>query len=140
MQSENGVFARRESQALDGVELLRTLAMRNEGVDHDVADKMNLVCRNAFAEKIIFSGGFRRKEPFRYRVRENSVDLFGHLTVPRTKSGLDVCNRDVELHGSKCRGNRRIDIPHDEHDVRLPFDQQVFDLHEDLSRLVAVGP
>src|SRR2546426_154471 len=47
-------------------------------VDHDVADKMNLVRRDSFPEKIVPAALLGDEEEVRDRVAQHSVDLFGH--------------------------------------------------------------
>src|SRR2546425_8475579 len=74
-----------------------------EGVDHDVADDVDLVSGDPFTEKIFPTALLRDEEPVGDRIRQQAVDLLRHGAVEASKSGLHVRHRNPELD----RGDRR---------------------------------
>src|SRR5271166_6567596 len=99
MQGNEGVWKRQ----IGGKAGLSLWKQADEGVDHDVADEVNLFAIDAFAEEILVTVGRWREEQIGELVGEQAVDFFRHGAVAGAQSGLDVADGYSEL-GANQRG------------------------------------
>ena len=64
-------------------------------------------------------------------VGQPPVQLLGHRRVEAAQSGLDVGDRDRELCGRECCGDRRVDVAGDDDEVGLLALEETGDSAED---------
>jgi hypothetical protein len=60
-------------------------------------------------------------------VGDDAVDLLGHRAVEGAQARLQVGDRDGELDGDERRGERRVDVAGDDHEIRALLDQDGLD-------------
>jgi hypothetical protein len=107
----------------------------HQGVDHDVADQVDLLPGDALALQIPRTARLGAEEQVADRVREDPVDLLGHAAVEAAQAGLDVHQRDAQLHGDQAAGDRAVHVAHHEHGVRPVLEQHRLEALHDLGRL-----
>src|SRR5215470_6876196 len=78
----------------------------DEGVDHNIADAVNLFRRNSFSLKIDVTIFGRSKEQVRELVGEKAVDFLRHGAIKGAQPGLDMTDAGAEL-GAYHRGCNR---------------------------------
>ena len=88
-----------------------------QGVDHDVADEVDFLGRDALPEEVRSAALLRDEQEVRDGVRQEPVDLLGHTPVEGTEPGLDVGDGDVKLHRREGGGQRGVHVAHDQHEV-----------------------
>ena len=67
-----------------------------EGIDHDVADHVNLPSVDTLSQQVLAPALFRDEQVVRDGVGQQAIDLFGHRPVKAAKPGLDVGDRDPQ--------------------------------------------
>src|SRR5580658_7775711 len=110
----------------------------HERVDHDVADKENLLCGDALALEILISVWRWCEEQVGELIGNKPVDLLRHLAIEGPQSRLHMSDADSKLCADQRGGNRRIDVPIDKHNIRLAREDHRLELGHDRSRLLRV--
>ena len=91
----------------------------DQGIDHDVADELDLLPGDAFPEQVfvgVLRGG---QEQVGQGVGHQAVDLLRHGPVEAAQAGLDVGDPDAHLGADQGAGHRRVDVPDDDDPIRL---------------------
>jgi hypothetical protein len=88
-----------------------------EGVDHDIADHVDLVGADALVQEVLVGVGRWCPEHIDDRVRHHTVDLLGHPSVTAPEPGLQMHHRNPELRPHHRAGGRRVDVAHDDNPV-----------------------
>jgi len=139
-QVERRVHARWAVEGDDRVRMLgvkfeaaedrRLLPARAEGlqsVDHEVADEVNLLWRDAFSEQVLPSALLRHEEEVGDGIREQAVDLLRHGAVEASQPGLHVSHRNPKLYGGDGGSRRGVHVAHHEHQIRTDRIQDRFE-------------
>src|SRR5882672_3039831 len=107
-----------EIQAPARVRSFDFCAQHLERVDHDVADAVDLVCRDALGQQVgvCIPGG--RPQKIADRIGYEAIDLLGHAPVAAAQAGLQVHDRDPQLRPNHGAGGGRIDVAHHHNGVR----------------------
>jgi len=92
--------------------------IRQQAVDHHVANELNPLRPNPFPFQIRKCAALRRIQDIRNLVGENAIDLFGHPAIIAAQAGLYVYDRNMSLHRNQRAGNGRIDIA--DHELTSP--------------------
>ncbi len=82
--------------------------MPPQGIDHQVANHVNPLGRNPFAQQIAPSAFFRHQKQVRNGISGHTINFLRDGSVETAQPGFIVDNRDAELTGRQCRRNRRI--------------------------------
>ena len=139
MQGEECVAAGLEIEPLESIHLLGAIVARAQGVDHDVADPVDLLLVDTFPSQVRVAGRFGGEAPGREGVGHQPVDLLRHRAVARAQARLDVGDGDQQLGGSQAGSKCRVHVPDQEQGVGALLDQQILDAHEYLGGLDGVG-
>jgi len=116
----------------------RDRQLREETVDHHVADQADLRVVYSFALQVRYTAWLGYQKQVRHGVGEQPVDLLWHRAVEAAKSCLDVRHRNAELDGSQRAGNRAVDISEHHSPVRPPLHQVRLVSLDDARRLDAM--
>lgn len=119
--------------------LLQTVDIREQGVDHGVADEEDAVFSDAALAQVVVGELAGREEPVSDRIGDEPVDLLGHAPVVGADARLDMRDLDVELLRGNGAGHRRGDIADNEAEVARGFEQQLFVADHDLRRLLGLS-
>ena len=92
----------------------RQRPVRQERVDHHVADEMGARRIDALAREVVMSRALGRVEQIRDLVGQHPVDLLRHRAVETSQPRLHVRHRHALLHRDQRAGERRIDVADDE--------------------------
>ena len=107
----NGVARAVEAQRSRQRRARRTSpSVRQQRVDHHVADQLDPVGRRALGEQVVDRVGGRGEEQIGERVGHEPVDLLGHRPVTAAQPRLDVGDRHAELGRTSGAGDRRVDV------------------------------
>ena len=87
----------------------------HQGVNHDVADQVDLGRRDPFAAEVFV--GVRRggQQEIGDGVGDEAVDFLGHGAVEAAQAGFDVGHLDAQLGGDQRAGHGGVDVA-DDHD------------------------
>ena len=91
----------------------RTVAIRDQRVDHRVADHVDAGRVDALAQQVVAGTIGGREVQVGDRVGDQPVDLLGHLPGPGSQSALHVGDRHLRVLGGDRRGRGRVHIPDD---------------------------
>src|SRR5690606_10509819 len=109
------------------------------GVDHDVADQVDLVFGYTLAQQILICVGRRRPEYVGNGVCDESVDFLGHSPVTTSQTGFEVDDRDPQLganHGARGGG---IDVANYDDPVRSLLHADLFISDHNAAGLFSMG-
>ncbi len=84
--------------------------LREQRIDHRVADEPDPVRRDASRPKQVLRLRARREVQIGQEVTDDAVDLLGHRAVERAQPGLDVGARHAELGRHEARRERAVDV------------------------------
>src|SRR5436309_733787 len=139
MQRQDRVALSVEWQPVEDGRGLPARLERQQRVDHDIADEMDLRGRDALPKKVdpgVFLGD---EEQIRDGVREQAVDFFRHRPVEAAEPRLDVDEREAELDGGDGGGQGGVHVADAEYECGpYPGQQRLQTLH-DLRSLDGVG-
>ena len=138
VQGDQAVLAWSQVEALPRGPSLCSLAVREQRVDHDVADEMDLVCPVALPLEVLHGIGRRSEEEVAHPVGDDPVDLLGHAPVSAAEARFDVSNEQAALGADQRAGERGVDIAHDDDGVALDLAEQVLESDEHLGGLFGV--
>ena len=113
-------------------------AVLHQGVDHHVADQMDLLVGHPLAPQVARPALLGAEEQIADRVGQDPVDLLGHAAVEAAQAGLDVHQRDAQLHGDQAAGDRAVHVAHHQHRVRPVLEQHRLEALHDLGGLLRV--
>ena len=111
------------------------LAIGYEGVDHYIADEVNPVRTYALIGQAINAGLLGDEEQVAYAVCQDSVDLFGHLSVETSQAGFDVNEFYAEFNRNKSACDRAVYIADDENVIGFEIEHYRFEAFHYLSGL-----
>ena len=114
------------------------LEMRQQRVDHRVADEVDPPGRRPGGDEVVDTLGACHEQELREEVRDPPVDLLGHRVVEGSKAGLDVGHRQIDLRRHERRGNGRIDVAVDHRERRPDLRECPLEGHHDRGRLGGV--
>ena len=106
MQGHHGVAARLQTQFTACIGRLDRLAQHLEGVDHDIADAIDLRGRYAFGYQILIAVLGWRPQDIRDGIGDKAIDFFGHAAVATAEASLEMHDRDPEFRPDHCAGGR----------------------------------
>lgn len=109
-----------------------------QGVDHRVADEVDLVGVGALVAQVADRVGARREEQVRELVGDEAVDLLGHRHVEGAQAGLDVGEGDAELARHEGSGHGGVDVAVDDDEVGAALGEELLEGDHHLGRLGAV--
>ena len=112
--------------------------MREDGVDHRVADEVRQFEVDAFAREVAERALGVDEEDAAQVVGEHTVVLFRHPVVVAAQAGFEVRDRDLQLHRGKRPCERRVDVAGDDDHVGTSLEQHLLDPDESLRGLLAV--
>ena len=136
---QEDVFALCDAVALRRREAPGSIAVRQQRVDHHVADEMDALVRDPFTPQVVVRRMFSSEQQVGQVIGQHPVDLFGHASVEASEAGFDVGDGDPQLCRHQSAGQRRIDISDDEHEIRAPIEQDRFEGGHDRGRLLRVA-
>ena len=97
-----------------------------KGVNHGVADEVDLVVRDPFLAKVFDSALFGDKQQVGQMVGDDAVDLFRHAAIEGTKTRFDVSDQRPGSTGvignlgcNESAGDCRVNVADDDQQVRL---------------------
>ena len=117
MQGEDRERAAGQAQPLDDRRGAPAHPRRQQGVGHDVADEVDLLRCGAFAQEVGAGSLLGDEQDVGHGVGEHAVDLFRHRAIEAAQAGLDVDDRDAELHGGEGGGQRGVHVADDQHGI-----------------------
>src|SRR5438552_2849204 len=118
VKREDEVPARPQSEPRKDVRFLcRDREVLGQGIDHAVPDHVD-ARRDVLLSQVLLRRRRRREKQVRQLVRDDSVDLLGHLLVERPDAGFDVLERAVLLPGEEGPGDGRVRVAVDDDEVR----------------------
>ena len=138
MERRHGV-ALGDAEARPDRSRVEAVEMRQQGVDHGVADQVHPLGRDALVRQVVDGLRAGHEQQVRQDVRHPSVDLLGHRHIEAPQAGLHVGYRDEQLGAHEGRGKGRVDIPvHDDHG-RPVGHELVLQCREQCAGLVALA-
>src|SRR5581483_10772011 len=138
VQRDERVLAFGEPVGAPRLARARDAEMREQRVDHRVADAMNACLVDPLAREIRVRARRVRQQERAQVVREQPVVLLRHRRVEAAEARLDVRDRDVELRRGEGAGERRVDVAGDDDERRLPVEQHLLDADEGPGRLLGM--
>ena len=139
VQRQQGVFAFPDAVSGRRGEPARPLPVREQRVDHHVADQVDTLVGNPFPPQVLERRGFGREEIVRQMIGQHAVDLFGHAPVEASEAGLDVCDREAHLRSHQRARQGRVDVAHDDDEIGRPILQHLFEPHHDRRCLLGMA-
>src|ERR1700676_3004265 len=98
----------------------------DERIDHHVADPVDFLEGNAFAQKVDVAIFRRSKQHIGKPVGDNAVNLFRHSVIERTQSGLDVGYPNHQFRTHQSGSYRGIHVSVDQDHVRFALQNHRF--------------
>ena len=114
--------------------------MRQQRVDHRVADEVDPPGRRPDSNEVVDTLGARHEQELREEVRHPPVDLLGHRVVEGPQAGLDVSHRQTQLRRHERRGNGRVDVAIHHRERRPDLREGPLEGDHDRGRLGGVRP
>ena len=96
----------------------RPTEVGHQGVDHDVADEVDLIFAISLGPQVVHRIWRRRKEVVADPVGDHPIYLFGHRPVAAAQPGFDVGDVRPGLGCNKRTRDSRIDVADDDDEVR----------------------
>ena len=112
MESDHAIRTWLQSQLLEHTQRFDSRQLPHQGIDHDVADQMNLPIVVAFPSQVFDSGGFGHQQHVAERVGHDPVDLFWHGPVETAQTRFHMRHGYAEFGGGQRRCHRRVDVAH----------------------------
>jgi hypothetical protein len=128
-----------EALRLAGARRLDPVPEHLEGVDHDIADHVDLIRADALGEEVLVGVGRWRPEHIDDRIRHHAVDFLGHSSVTAPEPGFKVHDRDPQLGAYHRAGGRGIDVADDYNPVRAVLHADLLVGDHDAAGLLGVG-
>ena len=97
------------------------IQVEQQGINHHIADKMDLIQRNSLRSQITRRVRFGGKQQVGQLVSQDTVYLLRHSPVATTQSRFHVYDRNTLLNRHQGTGNSGIDIAHDQNRRRAVF-------------------
>lgn len=138
MQGDDEILAGNEPVEIPESGLLQAVDIRQQGVDHRIANKENPIVGDSTLAQVLVRELAGGKKIVGDSVGDEAIDFLGHRPVVRTNTRLDVGNLNMELLRGNGAGHGRGDIADHEAKVARGFEQQFFVAHHDLRRLVSL--
>ena len=91
--------------------------MMQQGVDHDIADKVDFVFINPLFQQILFAALFSDEQKIRNLIRQYPVDFLRHSAIKTAQPGLHVDQLHALFHRNQATGNGRVDIADNNHQI-----------------------
>jgi hypothetical protein len=91
------------------------LAIRQQGIDHHVADKTHAFLGDPFARQVGLGAALGGIQAVGDLVGEDAVDLLRHRPVVAAQAGFDMHHRHFLLGADQRTGQRRIHVADDQH-------------------------
>ncbi len=111
----------------------------HQRIDHDIADAMNFLRRDAFASQVLV-GVFRgREEKIRQTVGDDAIHFLGHSAVEGAQAGFDVGELDRQFGADQGGGDGGVDVPVNENDVGLAIEQNGLEAGHNVGGLAGMG-
>ena len=93
---------------------VEAVEMRQQGVDHGVADEVHPVGVDALVGEVVEAFRAGHEQQVREDVRDPAVDLLRHRHVEAAQAGLDVRHGDEQLGAHERRRERRVHVAIDD--------------------------
>jgi hypothetical protein len=134
------ILFRFQSELLKDGGLGRLFPELDEGVDHQIADEKDFFVRNPFLTEVINATLLSDEKLVGNAVRHEPINLLRHAAISTAQARLHMGYPDVHLIRNERAGKRRVDIPNDNHQVRLFLLDDRFEGCHDAGRLLRVAP
>lgn len=89
------------------------LSIRQQGVNHDIADEVYTLLGNALAHQIEVGAALGGVQPIGDLVGEHSVDFLRHGAIVTAQAGFDMHYGNILLGADQSTRQGRIDVPDD---------------------------
>ena len=139
VERDEAVVAGPQPQLLPGRRGAGGLDVREHRVDHRVPDEVRQREVDPLALEVVERALGVDEQDAADVVGDEPVVLLGHRPVVAPQAGLEMGDRDVELHRRERAGERRVDVAGDDDEVGLPVEQDPLDPDERPRRLLRVG-
>lgn len=140
VQRHQPVAAGLEVEVGQGRARFGPLDVDEQGVDHGVADEVDLVVAVALGAEVVDRVFGRGQEQVAHPVGHHPVDLLGHRPVTAAQPGLHVGNEAPGLGGHQGARQRGVHVPHHHHGIRRQVVDQRLEADHHLGRLLGVRP
>ena len=140
MHRHQPVLATTETEVGEGGAIAGPIEVRKQGVDHHVADQMDLVISIPLGAEVGHAVRRRREEKVAEPIRHDSVDLLGHVPVAAPQTRLDVGDVDSELGRHQRACDRAVDVTDHRHQVDRAVADNSFELDHHRRGLFGLRP
>jgi hypothetical protein len=117
---------------------LSPLAVREQRVDHHIADEVDPLPGDPFRLQVLIGGPLGGEEKIRELIGEDAVDLFRHGAVVTAETGLHVRDGDAPLRRHQGAGEGGVHIADDQHPIGGFLRQRRIEGEHDPSCLLGV--
>jgi hypothetical protein len=138
VQGDEDVAALLEPVLAPGGEPARALDVREQRVDHRVADERDQLVGDALGPQVLVPVLRVRQEERGQVVGHAPVVLLRHRPVEAAQPRLEVADRDLELRRRERAGERRVHVARHDHEVWLEVDERLLEPFEGACGLEAV--
>lgn len=139
MQGQGGETFRLEPPPVHKADGCGLLPVPEQGVDHDVADEMDLLLPYPFGQQVLVGKVVGGEEKIAEHVGTEAVDLLRHGHVAGAQAGLHVGHPDAQFLGGDGAGHGGVDVPHDDDQIGLFPQADLFEFDHDFGGLFGVG-
>ena len=139
MQGHQRIAARFESEHVPRAASASTLDVREEGVDHRVADQMDPCRFDSLVGEVLDGRLGVRQQDGTQMIGELAVLLLGQRRLEAAQAGFDVSYRNREPRGCKRCCQRRVDVAGDHDEVGAVLLEYPFAADQRTSQLLGVA-
>ena len=140
MQRHDAVLDVPDAQSLPLGWIVERGAVRQQGVDHRIADEVDAPIVDTHRRQMIGRLGTRREEQVRKQVADEPVDLLRHRPVERAEPGFDVGARDVQLGRREAASERAVHVAVQHHQARAIRGELLLETHHRRRGLLGMRP
>lgn len=114
-------------------------AVSEQGVDHHVADEVDLLFPYPFGQQVLVGEVIGGEEEVAEHVGAEAIDLLWHAHVAGAKTGLHMGHLNAQFLGGDGAGHGGVDIPHYDDQIGLFPQADLFEFDHDFGGLFGVG-
>jgi hypothetical protein len=118
---------------------IESVQIAEEGIDHGVADEMNLGSRNALVSEVSDGVGAGNEEQTRQAVSDKAVDFLRHRQVEAAQPSLHMGDSDTHFGRNQSGCECGVHIAVDDHQIWLVLNEEILQCSHDGGSLVAVA-